>query len=317
VENLLASDYPAECVNIVVALDARVGGMVEDYSRLVGSAVQVLVGDLPGGKAAALNAGARAATGDILLLVDTRQRFERSSIPALLRGFDVCQYAAVSGVVELERDDAIMRRYWDFEIGIRRGQAACSGLVTTSGAITAVRRDLWAPLPVGAICDDLFLTIGLAQRGYRVGLVETAVAHDPQRLSREDRLAKKVRTLTGLVQFIRWNPSALVPWRNPVWAHFYAHKLLRLATPVLLLFLTVSLSAWLMRHSGRLVSEGLLGAFLATLAAALAKPARLSRAGAALGMTASLLLVPVIAMANGLRGRWDVWQPAPPGARQP
>lgn len=313
IRNLVDTSYPADLLDILVAVDFRSPFGMDEYQVLAVGGVRVLRGDAPGGKAAAINAGARAASGDILLLVDSRQVFSRDTIPALLQGFDVKRCAAVSGVVALERDDAVMRRYWDFEIGIRRGQSAGRGLVTTSGAITAVLRSAWAPLPPEAICDDLFLTVGLAQRGYRVGLVEDAVAFDPRQLTRDERLAKKVRTLTGLVQFIRWNPSALVPWRNPVWVDFYAHKLLRLATTPLLFLLSASAALWLLRLAGRPLLVALATLFLAMLVTLLTGSRRLRQAGAA----ASLLAAPMLAMANGLRGRWDVWLPSPPDSHTP
>jgi GT2 family glycosyltransferase len=315
ISNLLSTDYPASLLDIVVAVDFRSPFSLTEYLTEPGQPVRVIGGDSPGGKAAALNAGASAATGDILLLVDSRQEFTPETIPALLRGFDVDRCAAVSGVVALERDDAVMRRYWDFEIGIRRGQAAGRGLVTTSGAITAILRSAWAPLPPECICDDLFLTIGLAQRGHRVGLVEDAIALDPRRLSRDERLAKKVRTLTGLVQFIRWNPSALSPLRNPVWIDFCAHKLLRLATPLLAFVASVSGTLWLARTSGRAVMLILAAGSLVALVTALSRPRRFQQMSSLVRSAASLLTAPVFAMANGLRGRWDVWLPTQPGSR--
>jgi len=317
IRNLLATEYPAGLLDIVVTVDHRAPFALGEYVPEPDQAVQVIRGDAPGGKAAALNAGARAATGEILLLVDTRQAFTPGTIPALLKGFDVKRCAAVSGVVALERDDAVMRRYWDFEIGIRRGQSAGRGLVTTSGAITAILRSAWAPLPAECICDDLFLTIGLAQRGYRVGLVEDAIAQDPQRLSRDERRAKKVRTLTGLVQFIRWNPSALSPWHNPVWLDFYAHKLLRLATPILAFIALVSGTLWLARSSSRAMVLLLAAGSLAALVMALARPQRFQQLSSLFRWAASLLTAPVVAMANGFRGRWDVWLPSQSGSRTP
>lgn len=312
ISNLLDSDYPAELLQLVIAVDYRAPYTPAAYANALGDAVVIVPGDAPGGKAAALNAGVRAATGEVLLLVDSRQTFSHDTISALLRGFDLGRFAAVSGVVALEREDRVMRWYWDYEIGIRRAQAARRSLVTTSGAITALRRDVWQPLPAGAICDDLFLTIGLAERGYRVGLVEAALAHDPRQLARRDRFDKKVRTLTGLVQFIRWNPSALLPWRNPVWADFYAHKLLRLVTPPLLALATLCLGAWLVRNAER-AQWIILIEILAVIAVAGALRPRESRRVLSGGLwMLTLLAAPVLALANGARGTWDVWRPHPP-----
>ena len=315
VRNLRDASYPANLIDVVVAVDYRSTFAPDAYAGVLDIASVVIRGDAPGGKAAAMNAGVRSARGEIVLLVDSRQVFEPDTISTLLAGFDTGKFAAVSGVVALEREDRVMRWYWGYEIGIRRGQAAHRSLVTTSGAITALRRDAWHPIPVGAICDDLFLTIGLAQRGLRVGLVEGAVAHDPRLLDRKDRFAKKVRTLTGLVQFIRWNPAALLPWRNPVWADFYAHKLLRLATPPLLAIATLATGAWLAQHASRSVAFLVAAITVALVIVALFRPSQTRRVLSSGLWAVSLLAAPLVALLNGAMGSWDVWQPHPSTAR--
>ena len=49
-----------------------------------GPRVTVLDGDAAGGKAASVNAGVRAATGEVLVFTDTQQRFEPEAIDALV-----------------------------------------------------------------------------------------------------------------------------------------------------------------------------------------------------------------------------------------
>jgi hypothetical protein len=51
---------------------------------------------------------------------------------------------------------------------------------------------------------------------------------------------RKVRTLAGNYQLLRYVPSAIVPWKNPVFVQFVSHKLCRLFVPWALLSLFVS-----------------------------------------------------------------------------
>ena len=50
-----------------------------------------------------------------------------------------------------------------------------------------------------------------------------------------DEFRRKVRTLGGNYQLVARLPSALLPWRNPVWLQFISHKLFRLLVPWALL----------------------------------------------------------------------------------
>jgi hypothetical protein len=66
VNDALASDYPAQSLDVVVTVDHQHPGLVDEIGAVPARA-RVVIGDAPGGKAAALNAGVRAATGDVLV----------------------------------------------------------------------------------------------------------------------------------------------------------------------------------------------------------------------------------------------------------
>ena len=90
VRNLLASDYP-DRLGVTVAVDASAADRLEAIREAVGAmpGVQVVLGDPPGGKAAALNAGVRAARAGVLAFTDTAQTFESGTLgcwsPALTK----------------------------------------------------------------------------------------------------------------------------------------------------------------------------------------------------------------------------------------
>src|SRR5205823_13345863 len=135
-------------------------------------------------------------------------------------------------------------------------------VVSSTGQICAVRRSLWPELPAELICDDLYLTMALVLRGYRVGYCPDATAHDARRFTREQHFQRKVRTLTGLVQVCRWLPAALVPVRNPIWIHFACHKLVRLVTPYLAGLVMLGAVLKLIQLLGAVMWVPLVGAFV-------------------------------------------------------
>ena len=312
VADLLATTYPAERVQVVVALDvARGKATIAELGKL-DERVLVVAGDAPGGKAASLNAAVRQATHDILVFADTAQRFEREAIPELVAEFGNARFGAVSGMLDLPGADGkrnAVEQYWRYERWLRRWEARLHSSVGVSGAIYAMRRDLWQPLPAGLILDDLFLPMQLVLLGWRVGFTEKARAHDIRRFAAGQEYRRKVRTLTGVIQVCAWLPGIMNPLRNPIWLQFVFHKLLRLLTPYFAALLVVS-GVWLLVSvvaSSSLSLPVLAGAGGVLIVLCLVPHVRRAlRAQIAWGVAMQSSIV--VATVNGVRGRWDVWQ---------
>jgi cellulose synthase/poly-beta-1,6-N-acetylglucosamine synthase-like glycosyltransferase len=197
------------------------------------------------GKARALSRGSEVANGDILVFVDARQRWAATSLQRLLENFDRPEVGAVTGELMLAAADGVLEGvglYWRYEKWLRRNEARLHSTVGVSGSISAVRRELFRPIPQGVMLDDLYWPLQVVMQGRRVVYEERAIAHDrlPERPT--DEFARKVRTLSGNFQLLAVLPQALLPWRNPIWAQFVSHKLLRLLVPWILLALLLASS---------------------------------------------------------------------------
>lgn len=307
VDDVLGGDYPGG-LDVVVALDATAA---TDESELAGRrpGLTVVRGDPPGGKAAALNAGVRAADGEILVFTDTHQRFAPDAIRHLVADLSDGRFAATSGRLELpgRREASLIDRYWGMERRLRRDEAKLHSAIGVSGSIYAMGRAHWEPLPAGLILDDLFVPMRLVLGGSRVGFADAARATDTRRTEPSEEYRRKVRTLTGNFQLCAWLPGVLIPGRNPVWIQFVLHKLMRLLTPYLLVCLGVALVAMLVGKFGAYVfAAGSIGLLLVGLAAAVAGKWRAVKNLAVWGL--SLQAAILTATFYGLRGRWDVWR---------
>ena len=305
VEDVLATAYDAALLQVIVAADHLTAG--EPFA--LSGAVQVVRGDPPGGKAAALNAGVRAATGDLLVFTDTFQRFDRDAIGELVAAFGDERVGAASGALHLPDDSAgPLGFYWRMERQLRRDEARLGSVIGVTGAIYAMRRALWRPLPAGLILDDLYTPMRLVLGGHRVDFVESARATDRRVTTAAQEYRRKVRTLTGNFQLCAWLPEVLSPGRNPAWAQFMLHKLLRLLTPywVLLIALWVGVEVIRLLPAAVLIGAGA-AAGLAVLwlwrgRGALAQRAR-SLAVWIMGLQAAVLRATYF----GVRQRWEVW----------
>lgn len=208
--------------------------------RRLGCAVHVLELPAKGGKAAAVSAGCAVATRPIIVFADTRQAWDPNALTRLLENFADAKVGAVSGELIVGTEPGLLSGvglYWGYEKWIRVQESRLHSTVGVTGAISAVRQELFRPIPAGTILDDVYWPLQVAMQGYRVVHDRQARAYDrlPERPG--DEFRRKVRTLSGNFQLLTRLPAALLPWRNPVWFQFFSHKLLRLAVPWALLAL--------------------------------------------------------------------------------
>jgi biofilm PGA synthesis N-glycosyltransferase PgaC len=209
--------------------------------RVRGVPVAVRLIELPEnqGKAVALNEGCAAARGELVIFADARQSWAPDALRRLTNSFDDPVVGAVSGDLVVE-SAAGADLYWRYEKWIRRRESRIHSTVGVTGAICAVRRELFRPMPPGTILDDVYWPLQVVMGGSRVLHDETARAYDrlPERV--RDEFWRKVRTLSGNYQLLARLPAVLVPWRNPVWLQFISHKVMRLMVPWALLAMLLS-----------------------------------------------------------------------------
>ncbi|MBC7894865.1 MAG: glycosyltransferase, partial [Cytophagaceae bacterium] len=129
VQDILSGAYPAESLEVVVALDVRRSpGQLHTPLPGAPGTVRVVQGDAAGGKAAALNAGVRAARGTILVFTDAGQRFAADTIPRLVGALQTnARLAAVSGALATRAVAAgrvsVGDLYWRYERAVRANEA--------------------------------------------------------------------------------------------------------------------------------------------------------------------------------------------------
>ncbi|AGA26778.1 glycosyltransferase family 2 protein [Singulisphaera acidiphila] len=229
------SGQPGE---IIVVSDGSTDGTA-NAARAAGVEI-VRVLELPDnvGKAAALSAGCNEALHEVLVLADTRQTWAPDALERLLENFADPTVGGVSGHLILESGPGILAGvglYWRFEKWLRRTESCLHSSIGLTGAICAVRRGLFRPIPRGTLLDDVYWPLLVVMQGYRIVHDERARAFDrlPDRV--RDEFRRKVRTLSGNFQLLIRLPSLLIPWRNPIWWQFVSHKLARLLVPWTLL----------------------------------------------------------------------------------
>ena len=239
VASCLAQDYPADRLRIVVASDGSTDATLERAIAAGGDRVTPIAFGCRRGKAACLNDVVPACPEEIVVLTDVRQPLSPDAVSRLVEALGDPTVGAAGGelVFRTGEDGGFgegMDAYWRYEIAIRRAESALHSCVGLSGALYAIRRRLFRPIPPDTVLDDVLIPMQVVAAGHRAVLVERAHAYDRPSDELAQERVRKTRTLAGNFQLLAAHPWLLSPSRNPVLFQFVSHKVLRLVVPAAL-----------------------------------------------------------------------------------
>lgn len=250
--NLLELDYPGEHMDIVLACDGCHDDTAALCRKFPGLRIQVLEFMERRGKAACLNDAVSAATGELLLMTDVQYQLDRRALRELVANLSDPRVGVAGGGLRLPDANTGFARgmdiYWRYETMINRAESCSGSTVGVTGALYAMRRELFQPLPPGTVLDNVLAPMNAVAAGYRVILEPLALAWNCSSQDPADERRCQIRTLAGEYQLVQLMPGLLLPWRNRIWARFVSHKLLRLLAPWLLLMLAMCSMAMATRH---------------------------------------------------------------------
>src|SRR5262245_45418129 len=171
-ENVLAAQYPADRLRVVVASDGSTDRTNEVVCGYANRGVRLLAFSQKRGKAATLNdalaeitRGGGAMTADVVVLADVCQTWALDAVRRLLENFADPAIGAVSGDLVIESAPGVLAgvgAYWRYEKWLRRQESRAGSMVGVSGSICAVRRHLFRPIPAGTILDDMYWPLRVA-----------------------------------------------------------------------------------------------------------------------------------------------------------
>jgi len=240
-ENLIEQNYPSNKLEIIVASDGSTDATCNIVSRFIEHhpappSIYLIEIQENRGKPHALNMAAQKARGQYLVFTDARQKFESNAVRELIGNFSDPAVGCVSGELVFYEDSdtnikAEMGFYWNLEKKIRNMEGLISSVAGATGAIYAIRKDLFHPIPESTLLDDVYVPMKIVLNGYRTVFDGKAIAYDivSKDLAQEKR--RKVRTLLGNYQLLKLMPELFSWRRNPIFFQFFSHKVFRLFVP--------------------------------------------------------------------------------------
>jgi len=232
VANALALDYPRERLQVIVASDGSSDATAE---RARAAGADLVLELPPGGKIAALNAGAERATGEVFAFSDANSTWAPDALRQLVAPFVDPKVGYVCGQVRFldPGGDNLEGAYWRYEMAVREMESALGGITAGNGAIYAVRRSAYVPLaPSGS--HDLSFPFAFAKRGLRSRYAPAARAEEKMVPTVEGEFARKRRMMVGLWDIVAGEGMLSPRGYPPLFAfEILSHRLLRYLSPLL------------------------------------------------------------------------------------
>ena len=244
IENTLALDYPPDAIEVLIvsngstdATESIVRGWTDPRVRLIA---------LPDpGKVAALNEGARAATGEILVITDADFFLDSHSLREIARKFADPEVGGVCGARRPFVDQSGtpvgegegMYHRWDKWQKVR--ESRIGSVFAADGLLYALRRELYVPVSLASQADDIAVSTRVVLQGYRLLFEPKATAWEEATVESGDEFRRKIRVTNHSVRALFAIGAPLVT------SGFYSvellsHKLVRHFIPFFLIPLFLS-----------------------------------------------------------------------------
>lgn len=239
--NLRELDYPRQLLEVLFVSDGSTDGTNAILRAAEGGNVQVLYLPTRGGKAHAVNQAVERARHEILVFSDAATLFAPDAIRKLVRHFEDEQVGVVCGALQFQGSQESRQTegvYWRYEGMLRLMESRLGVTLTASGAIYALRRKCFVPLPSNTLVEDLVVPMNARKQGFRVLYDPEARATDFAPATVGGEFTRRVRIATGsfraLGQLVRGPLDPLTAFA------FFSHKLLRWILPFLLIGMLVT-----------------------------------------------------------------------------
>ena len=238
VENVLSQDYPADRLQVTIASDGstdRTAAIVQKLADQNPGRVGLLDYPRRRGKATVLNDAMTTIPEDIVVLSDANTFFETQAIRRLCRWFADQRVGVVCGrlvLVDPQSGRNVDSLYWRYETFLKECEGHLGALLGSNGAIYAIRRECFSPIPPDTIIDDFVIPLQARINTGKVIVYDAdAVATEETPAEMADEFRRRARIGAGGFQSLFRLWRLLLPTYGWTTFAFWSHKVLRWFCP--------------------------------------------------------------------------------------
>lgn len=235
--NTSALDYPREKLEVVFVTDGSDDDTPDILHRLRQNApfpVRVEHQSERKGKIAAVHRIMPTVKTPIVIFSDANTYINARAVKNIVRHYQAADVGGVAGekrILQEKKEEASSSGegfYWRYESQLKKWDAQLYSVVGAAGELFSIRTDLYEYIPTDTIIEDFYLTLRIAQKGYRIQYEDAAYAMETASASVKEELKRKIRIAAGGLQAI----FRLIPLLNGFkygWLSFQyiSHRVLR------------------------------------------------------------------------------------------
>ena len=247
IQNCLELDYPTDKLKLFFVTDGSNDDTPQKIKAYPSENHHLELFHQPErrGKIAAVERVMPLVTTPIVVYTDANTLVNSEGIKNIIRHYQNPKVGAVAGekrIKQKQKDQASSAGegfYWKYESTLKRWDSELYSVVGAAGELFSIRTSLFESVPPDTIIEDFFMTLRIAQKGYRVIYEPDAYAIETSSASVKEELKRKIRIAAGGLQAIyRLRPLLNIFRYGMLSFQYISHRVLRWTiTPVALLLL--------------------------------------------------------------------------------